>query len=316
MTPRTLSIVIPVRNQPDTLDALLSAIASQRTPDGWGVEVICVDNDSTDNTPDIIRRHDVTYMHEPRLGPSIARNTGAASATGQLLWFIDADAVPLGHGFLCTLVSKADSLGDFGGFGGPILLPASQLNNPIAFADHMACWSAWNAWRQDEESGFQPTSFVVRKAVFDQVGGYDTNIRVLEDWDLQIRLENSRRAEEGGDAPKRPIWFVRDLPVAHSARGTLMRTIRHSWYWGLPSREAWLERSGISTARYKYPLLRWLALPGLVWTRARHPLQVAWRLSKWRTLVSLPFLFITLVAWGSAVIVGQGQPDDDQYAPV
>ena len=316
MPQRTLSIVIPVRNQPDTLDDLLTAIAAQQQPAGWDVETICVDNKSTDHTPDVIRRHDVTYLLEERLGPSVARNTGAAAARGELLWFIDADAVPLGTDFLQKLVNKADELGDFGGFGGPILLPEAQRNNPIAFADHMSCWSAWHANRPDGDSGFQPTSIVIRKAVFDEVGGYDTDIRVLEDWDLQLRLENSRRAAEGPDAPKRPVWFVRDLPVAHSARSTLLRTIRHSWYWGLPSREGWLERSGIPTARYEQPWRRWLALPGLVWLRARHPLFIAWRVSKWRTIVSFPFMLITLVSWAAAVIVGQGQPDDDRLAPV
>ena len=316
MEQRILSIVIPVRNQPDTLDDLLAAIGRQQVPSGWEVETICVDNDSTDNTAEVIRSHPVTYLLEQRLGPSVARNTGAAAARGELLWFMDADAVPLGDDFLLQIVATADELGDFGGFGGPILLPDSQLNNPIAFADHMACWSAWHAWRPTGESGFQPTSIVVRKSVFDEVGGYNTQIRVLEDWDLQIRLEQSRRLAEGPDAPLRPVWFVQSLAVAHSARSTLLRSIRHSWYWGLPSREGWLERTGIPVGRYERPWRRWLALPGLLWLRARHPLHNAWRVSPLRTIISLPFLFVTLVAWSSAVIVGQGQPDDDTLAPV
>ncbi len=316
MTSATLSIVIPVRNQPETLEQLLTAIDGLTRPAGWAVEVIVVDNNSTDHTPDVIRRHPVTYLCETRLGPSFARNTGAAAARGELIWFMDADAVPLGQDFLEKIVVTAEKLGDFGGFGGPILLPESQRNNPIAFADHMACWSAWHQWREDGDSGFQPTSIVVRKAVFDAVGGYDTAIRVLEDWDVQHRMEHSRRLTEGQDAPLRPIFFVQSLPVAHYARSTLGRTIRHSWYWGLPSREAWLERSGIATARYEKPWRRWLGLPGLVWMRARHPLRIAWRVSKWRTLLALPFLLVTLVAWGSAVIVGQGQPEQDRFAPV
>lgn len=316
MPQRTLSIVIPVRNQPDTLNDLLAAIAVLRRPVGWDVETICVDNNSTDHTAAVIRRYDVSYLLEERLGPSVARNTGAAAARGELLWFIDADAVPLGDDFLCRLVERAEQLGDFGGFGGPILLPHAQENNPIAFADHMACWSAWHAARPAGESGFQPTSIVIRKAVFDQVGGYDTEIRVLEDRDLQERLELSRQEQEGPDAPRRPIFFVPDLPVAHSARSSLLRTIKHSWYWGLPSREAWLQNSGIPVARYERPVWRWLQLPNLVWRRAQHPLQVGWRVSRLRTLLSLPFLLLTLTVWGCAVIVGDGQPDEDRLAPV
>lgn len=316
MKPSILSIVIPVRNQPDTLSSLLKTLVSLQPPNGWDVEIICVDNASTDNTAEVIRGFSVTYLLEPRLGPSVARNTGAAASHGELLWFIDADAVPLGDDFLCRIVTTAAKLGDFGGFGGPILLPEAQRNNPIAFADHMACWSAWHARRDTEESGFQPTSIVIRRALFEEVGGYNTDIRVLEDWDLQCRLERSRQLREGPDAPLRPIWFVRELPVAHAARSTLGRTLRHSWYWGLPSREGWLERSGMSVAKYQRPVLRWLALPGLVRMRIRHPWHIAWRLSPLRALVASPFLLLTLLAWAIAVIVGQGQPGDDHLAPV
>ena len=316
MPSRTLSIIIPVRNQPETLDELLTSLDEQHIPSGWVIEVVCVDNNSTDNTAAIIKSHNTVYLLEKTLGPSIARNSGAAISAGELLWFIDADAVPLGNDFLQKLVKTADELGDFGGFGGPILLPHSQRNNPVAFADHMACWSAWNQWRPTEKSGFQPTSFVVRRSVFEEVGGYDTKIRVLEDWDLQLRIENSRALAEGEGAPQRPIWFVHSLAVAHSARSSLRRTLRHSWYWGLPSREGWLERSGLSVKRYERPFQRWLALPGLLLLRARHPVYVAWKTSKILTVISAPFLFLTLLVWAVAVIVGKGQPDENQLAPI
>lgn len=316
MSSRILSVIIPVRNQPETLDELLTCLDSLPPPSGWEVEVICVDNQSTDHTPDVIKRHKTTYLLESKLGPSVARNTGARAARGELLWFMDADAVPLGRNFLQRIVDTAEELGDFGGFGGPILLPEAQQNNPIAFADHMACWSAWNPWRPTEKSGFQPTSFIVRRSVFEEVGGYDTEIRVLEDWDLQLRLEKSRQLQEGDNAPERPVWFVSSLPVAHSARSSLTRTLKHSWYWGLPSRAGWLERSGFRVRKYERPFRRWLMLPGLFWLRARHPFHVAWRTSRARTILSAPFLVLTLLVWSVAVIVGTGQPDDDMLAPV
>lgn len=315
MTPHTLSIIIPVRNQPRTLDKLLANLNGQPVPAGWRVEVICVDNASTDSTPDVIERHRARYLRENRLGPSYARNLGATAATGELLWFVDADAVPVADDFLLRLVSTAADLGDFGGFGGPILLPEEQRRNPIAFADHMACWSAWHARRPTGESGFQPTSIVVRRSVFEEVGGYDTRLRVLEDRDLQHRLVHSRRVLEGDTAARRPIWFRHDLAVAHYARGTVLGSMRHSWYWGLPSRAGWLQRDGIDVRPLERPVLRWFAWPKLLYQRARHPLRTAWRTSgKW-ALLSSPFLLLTLAAWTTAVIVGQGQPEQDRFAP-
>ena len=312
MSDCTLSIIIPVRNQPDTLDDLLTSLDAQVRPPGWQVEVICVDNNSTDETPDVIRRHRATYLLETGIGPSLARNSGVAASRGELLWFIDADAVPLADDFLVRIVATAEKLPDFAGFGGPILLPETQRNNPIAFADHMACWSAWHADRPTAHSDFQPTSFICRRKDFIRIGGFDTDLRVLEDWDLQMRLQQSG----AGDDERRPLWFVQELPVAHSARSSLLRTLKHSWYWGLPSRRGWFGRSGVSVARMERPFIRWLVLPSLVWQRAKHPLRIAWRVSRSRTILSLPFLALTLLVWGIAVIVGEGQPEDDIAAPV
>jgi len=168
----------------------------------------------------------------------------------------------------------------------------------------------------NRELGVSAHKFIVRKAVFDEVGGYDTEIRVLEDWDLQLRIEKSRQLQEGDGAPDRPIWFVSSLPVAHSARSSLARTLKHSWYWGLPSRAGWLERSGFRIAKYERPFRRWLQLPGLFWLRAQHPFHVAWRTSRFRTIISAPFLVLTLLVWSVAVIVGSGQPGDDKLAPI
>ncbi len=316
MSVSTLSIVIPVRNQPETLDELLTSLDRQACPSGWQVEVICVDNNSTDDTPEVIRRHNATYLLETRLGPSVARNSGVAAATGELLWFIDADAVPLSDDFLVRIVETAARLENFAGFGGPILLPDKQRNNPIAFADHMACWSLWRADRPTGHSDFQPTSFICRREDFIRVGGFDTELRVLEDWDLQMRLQNPSDADAATSAPSQPLWFVQDLPVAHSARSSLVRTLKHSWYWGLPSRKGWFGRSGVSVSRMEKPVVRWLVLPSLVWQRAKHPFKTAWHISPWRAVLSLPFLLLTLLVWGVAVIVGEGQPDDDDFAPV
>jgi hypothetical protein len=316
MPVRTLSIIIPVRNQPATLDALLTILDAQPCPPGWQKEVICIDTNSADNTPEVIRRHDAVYLLETRLGPSIARNTGVAKSSGELLWFVDADVVPLADDFIVRIISAAAELGDFAGFGGPVLLPEAQQNNPIAFADHIACWADWRANRGDGPSDFQPTSFICRAEHFNAIGGFNTELRVLEDWDLQERLQHSRHVSESPDAPLRQIWFLSQLPVAHHARSSLLRTIRHSWYWGLPSREGWFGRSGLDMRQLERPILRWLVLPKLVWYRARHAFRAGWQMSKWRAVLSLPFLLITLIVWSVAVIVGKGQPDDDRLAPV
>ena len=314
MTERCISAVIPVRNQPDTLDILLGSLIRQVLPEGWVHEVICVDNASTDQTPEVIASHTgVIGLREERLGPSFARNTGVAASKGELIFFIDSDANVIGDDFLARVIALAEGFGEFAFFGGPIVLPPDQMSSPIAFADHMACWSAWSAMRPEGASDFQPTACVMQRKWFDKVGGYRTDIRVLEDWDVQMRVSECRLTE-GGE--KLPAYFVRGIPVTHSARSSLSRTIKHSWYWGLPSREAWLRPGPDQFIYLETPLLRWAYLPYLFWARLNAPLRCGWRVSRKRALLSLPFLVITVLVWTIAVIVGKGQPEGDRYAPV
>ncbi|HSW85820.1 MAG TPA: glycosyltransferase [Candidatus Saccharimonadales bacterium] len=86
-----LSIVIPVYNEADRLDACLEAISRQSvTP----LEVIVVDNGSSDNSQAIVMAYDfVTLLEEPKQGVVHARNTGFDAAHGEIIGRIDADTI-------------------------------------------------------------------------------------------------------------------------------------------------------------------------------------------------------------------------------
>lgn len=84
-----VSIVIPVYNEEDSLDACLQAIAAQTIRP---YEVIVVDNNSTDASAPVAARYDfVTVIHEPRQGVVHARNRGFNAARGEIIGRIDAD---------------------------------------------------------------------------------------------------------------------------------------------------------------------------------------------------------------------------------
>jgi glycosyltransferase involved in cell wall biosynthesis len=96
-SPRSISVIIPVRNGADTIAEQLAALARQTFAGTW--EVILADNGSTDRTQKIAEQW-ATRL--PRLsvidasgrpGSSFARNLGAASADGDFLAFCDADDV-------------------------------------------------------------------------------------------------------------------------------------------------------------------------------------------------------------------------------
>lgn len=89
----SVSIVIPVKNGADTIGDMLSALFNQ----AWAphdLEIIVVDNGSTDRTRDVVKQFDVTLLEETTPGVSAARNRGLKQARGEIYISVDADTLP------------------------------------------------------------------------------------------------------------------------------------------------------------------------------------------------------------------------------
>jgi glycosyltransferase involved in cell wall biosynthesis len=118
-----VSVLICTHNRAALLDRTLAGLAGLRVPDGVALEVVVVDNRSTDDTPAVIERHadrlPIVHVHEPELGLSYARNTAVARATGELLLWTDDD-VMVSPDWLSAFVEAARRWPDAAFFGGPI----------------------------------------------------------------------------------------------------------------------------------------------------------------------------------------------------
>ena len=89
-----LSVVVPFHNAAATLPRCLEGLLAQEFPRDQ-FEVIAVDNNSTDRSPEIVRRYaGVRLLHERTQGAYVARNCGVAAAQGRVLVFTDPDCVP------------------------------------------------------------------------------------------------------------------------------------------------------------------------------------------------------------------------------
>lgn len=87
----TLSVIIPVYNEENYIRACLESIAEQSV---LPLEVIVVDNNSSDATPSIVREFPfVRVIREPRQHQSFAQHTGFAAAKGNVIGRIDADTI-------------------------------------------------------------------------------------------------------------------------------------------------------------------------------------------------------------------------------
>src|SRR3990167_3424187 len=87
----TLSIVIPAYNEEDHLKACLDSISKQTIKP---LQVIVVDNNSTDKTAEIAKSYNfVTLIKEEKQGIAYARNRGFDAVTADIIGRIDADTM-------------------------------------------------------------------------------------------------------------------------------------------------------------------------------------------------------------------------------
>lgn len=93
MNPPKVSVIIPVYNVKQYLQECLDCVVNQTLRD---IEIICVDDGSTDGSYELLREYEskdprVTVLRQENAGAGAARNTGLAVAKGEYLSFLDAD---------------------------------------------------------------------------------------------------------------------------------------------------------------------------------------------------------------------------------
>lgn len=83
-----VSVIIPTYNRAYILPKSIESVLSQTFKD---LEVIVVDDGSTDKTPYLVYKYPIIYVRKPRKGVSHARNRGLQKARGRLICFLDSD---------------------------------------------------------------------------------------------------------------------------------------------------------------------------------------------------------------------------------
>jgi glycosyltransferase involved in cell wall biosynthesis len=83
-----LTVVIPLYNGAATIESTLQSVLRQSM---GGIEILVVDDGSTDRGPGIVSAHRVPLLSQEHLGVAVARNRGLASARGRWVSFLDQD---------------------------------------------------------------------------------------------------------------------------------------------------------------------------------------------------------------------------------
>ena len=211
-----LDIVIPAFNEekllPGTLEAVAVAAAGL-TERGFTHAVTVCDNNSTDRTAEIARAHGAAVVFEPVNQISRARNTGASSASGEWILFLDADSPPSRELFGDLAAVMTDASVMYGGCALVLDEPHPGSQSVLNLWHRMAKWRRWAAG-----------SFLfVRREAFVSSGGFST------EWYASEEIEFSRRLRRLARSRGQRFLFLTAHPLVTSARK--LRFHNGWWYF-------------------------------------------------------------------------------------
>jgi GT2 family glycosyltransferase len=197
------SIIIPVWNNADLTKQCLIALAD--VTDGVTYEVVVVDNGSTDGVQDFLQTlgGDVQVIrNQDNLGFAKACNQGAQAARGKHLLFLNNDTIPL-KGWLTALVEELRTHPDVAVVGSKLLYEDGTIQHAgVAFSrEYFMPYHIYRGMdaqaqcvsRRREFQCVTAACMLVRREVFEQVGGFDEDYRNgFEDVDLCLKIREQK----------------------------------------------------------------------------------------------------------------------------
>ena len=221
---RNVSIVIPVYNDPEGIKETLETICKQ-THDQYNV--IPVDNNSIDKTPDVLE--DLTRKYPDLISPKqeveiqssyAARNTGIEHASGEILLFLDAD-MWVDETWIEDMVTTLES-NNYDYLGCNVDVVADDQPN------------VWEQYEQSfsfpvetylEDKQFAPTcALAVRRKVFEEVGLFDERLESGGDKEFGQRVhragfDQGYAADVTAYHPARDSWDALQSKARRIGRG-------------------------------------------------------------------------------------------------
>ncbi len=215
-----LSIIIPNHNGESTIGKCLEAAYGNMPPD---VEVVVVDDCSSDNSVDVIKKFSCKLIRlEAHRGASAARNGGAQAAGGEVLFFIDSDCL-LTEGTLKTALEtyKQHPNALIGGTYTP--LPYDR----DFFSKFQSVFVNYFEGAMTPSPDYIAThAMLIRKGLFLESGGFREDfLPIIEDVDFSHRMRRG-----GMRLVMNPALQVRHI-FGFSLWKSLKNAFRKSFYW-------------------------------------------------------------------------------------
>ncbi|MDJ1179992.1 glycosyltransferase family 2 protein [Roseofilum sp. BLCC_M91] len=226
-----ISAIICTHNRERYLGAAIESLLSQDHPD---FEVIVVDNASSDRTQEVIHSLQphprLKSVYEPVTGLSVARNTGAKTASGEILAYLDDDAIatPSWLTVLAKAYAENDKLAIAGGkvtlIWPPDITPPPWLSEGLA--GNLGAYDLGDKPLFITQPNHTPRglNYSIRRSFLADIGGFDPNLgRVGKKLLSNEELVMTELALQSG-------WQVSYLPEALVAHNVAPERVNRSWF--------------------------------------------------------------------------------------
>jgi glycosyltransferase involved in cell wall biosynthesis len=266
-----LSVIIPTLNEAGLLDRCLSSLAKLDFP-REELEVLVVDNGSSDDTPAVVERLGARYVREAKRGPYACRNAGAQHASGDALLFTDSDCT-----FYPDWASRAR--GALTERRLDAVVGWSEGEGNSAVARYIQRRYEQNLSQKAEDRPILDTrNCAVRAEVFGEAGGFDDRFLDLSDELLGVKLASLGKR----------VGFDRRMRVRHLNPSTLSVLRSKQRRAGYYCHEVWQTYPHNMLREHFSGIERWEALCSL----NSRPLRKALAAPLWATM------------WGSGAAAG------------
>jgi cellulose synthase/poly-beta-1,6-N-acetylglucosamine synthase-like glycosyltransferase len=186
MTHPKVSIIIPAYNEEKTIEVCIQSLLGLTYPKNR-YEILIVDNNSTDDTPQIIQKYEVLYLREKNQSPAAARNLGIKKAKGEIIAFIDADCVA-DKNWLINLIKGFNTNTKIAGVGGKIRVfrPSNMIEK---FGNlHLYNQNKFVKGTEGQLPFLASGNCAYKTGILKKVGLFDTSFITSEDNDLGWRV--------------------------------------------------------------------------------------------------------------------------------
>jgi mycofactocin system glycosyltransferase len=218
-----VSVIIPVRDQPENIIECLESLANLNYP-ADRLEVIVIDDGSQSEISQVVVSSDVRVIRQAESqGASVCRNIGAESARGDILAFLDADCIAQ-ENWLSEIIPffKIATVGAVGGY-------VDGYYKDSYLDRYEEVYSSLNMGKRlllegnTESSFYVPTAnMLVTREAFTATGGFKGGMHVGEDVDFCWRMRNLGYI----------LLYVPLGKIAHKHRNQLSRMLKRRGEYG------------------------------------------------------------------------------------